>query len=114
MFRFRHLLSVAVIAAVMSSMPFGVQAQPPGGGGPGGGGPGGGGPGGRGPRGVPGGPGSTLSLALNAVIQAELKVKEAQKTKIQALAEELNQRQQQLRDQFAPPNQNNRRNRNNG
>jgi Spy/CpxP family protein refolding chaperone len=121
MFRFRHNLIVATIAAAVSILSCHAQAQPPGPDGPDGArGPGGpGGPGGpRGPGGF-GGPGSILNLAQNPAVQEELKLKDGQKTKIQSLVEAVNQRRRQLREQMNPggpqgPGGNGRRDRNNG
>src|SRR5262245_47736963 len=100
---FRTSLITTALVTAFSVMVF-AQAQPPGGGGPaGGGGPRGGGPrGGPGGRMVPGGPNGALGLALNSVVQTELKIKDTQKTKLQALAEEASQRQQQVREQMFP------------
>ena len=114
MFRFRNPLIAAGIAAALSILVCHALAQPPGRGGPGG------------PRrpGGPGGPGgSILDLVQNAAVQVELKVKDAQKTKIQTLAETVNQHRRQLRGQMDPrgqqgpgpgPGGNGPQNRNNG
>ena len=114
MFRSRNPLIAAGIAAALSLLACHAIAQPPGRGGPGG------------PRrpGGPGGPGgSILDLAQNSAVQVELKVKDAQKTKIQTLAETVNQRRWQLRGQMDPrgqqgpgpgPGGNGPQNRNNG
>ena len=66
----------------------------------------------RGGRGGPGGPvgpvgqrGSILSLAQYPVVQKELKLTDAQKTKIRSVAELSNQRQQKLRDLMNPRGQ---------
>ena len=117
MFRSRSPLVAVGIAAALSILACYAIAQPPGRRGPGG------------PRraGGPVGPvgpgGSILDLVQNAAVQGELKVKDAQKTKIQTLAETVNQRRRQLRDQMDPrgqqgqgqgPGGNGPRNRNNG
>src|SRR5262249_45570949 len=76
MFRSRNPLIAVGIAAALSILACYAIAQPPGRRGPGG------------PRraGGPGGPGgSILDLVQNAAVQGELKVKDAQKTKIQTL-----------------------------
>ncbi len=124
MFRFRHTLIVATIAAAVSILSCHAQAQPAGPGGPDGargpGGPGGpGGPRGPGGPGGFGGPGSILNLVQNPAVQEELKLKDGQKTKIQSLVEAVNQRRRQLREQMNPgrpqgPGGNGRRDRNNG
>ena len=99
MFRYRNPLIAVGIAAALSILACYAIAQPPGRRGPGG------------PR-RPGGPsgpvgpgGSILDLVENAAVQAELKIKDAQKTKIQTLAETVNQRRRQLRDQMDPRGQ---------
>ncbi len=117
MFRSRSPLVAVGIAAALSILACYAIAQPPGRRGPGG------------PRraGGPVGPvgpgGSILDLVQNAAVQGELKVKDAQKTKIQTLAETVNQCRRQLRDQMDPrgqqgqgqgPGGNGPRNRNNG
>src|SRR5580704_14373549 len=107
MFRFRHSLIVATIAAAVSILSCRVQAQPAGPGGPDGargpGGPGGpGGPRGPGGPGGPGGFGSFLNLVQNPAVQEELKLKDVQKTKIQSLVEAVNQRRRQIREQMNP------------
>jgi hypothetical protein len=114
MFRSRNPLIAVGIAAALSILACHAIAQPPGRRGPGG------------PRraGGPGGPGgSILDLVQNAAVQGELKVKDAQKTKIQTLAETVNQHRRQLRGQMDPrgqqgqgsgPGGNGPQNRNNG
>ena len=57
---------------------------------------------------------STLGLALNAGLQKELKVTPPQKTKLEALSEQANKKQQELRDQMSTVFRNLRGNRNNG
>jgi Spy/CpxP family protein refolding chaperone len=124
MLRFRHTLIVATIAAAVSILSCHAQAQPAGPGGPDGargpGGPGGpGGPRGPGGPGGFGGPGSIVNLVQNPAVQEELKLKDAQKTKIQSLVEAVNQRRRHLREQMNPggpqgPGGNGGRGRNNG
>ena len=95
MFRFRQTLIVTAIAAAFSVPCSYAQAQR-----------------GRSGRDGPGGPvgpvgtsGLILSLARYPVVQAELKLEDPQKKKIQALAESSSQRQHQLRDQMNPRGQ---------
>jgi hypothetical protein len=128
MYRFRHVLITVAMVAAFSAIASSAYAQPGGGGGGGGrggrGGFGGFGGFGGGPGGFGGGPGgrgggSVLSLALNAAVGEEIKLKEPQKVKLQALQETVNQRRQQLREQMFPQrqrgqnNQGGGRNRNN-
>jgi hypothetical protein len=112
--RLRHILIAAAMVAASLALTFDAKAQP-GGGGRGGRGGGPGGPGGWG--GFGGFGGGLLNLVQNPAVQEELKLKDPQKTKIQALNETANQSRQQIRDQMAPQGQQNqggRRNRNNG
>jgi hypothetical protein len=109
MHRFHHILITAAMVAASLALTFDAKAQPQGGAG-------------RGGRGFGGGPGGgfgggLLNTVQNPAVQTELKLKEAQKAQIQTLVETVDQRRQQLRNQFAPQgqqqNQRGGRNRNN-
>jgi hypothetical protein len=104
MSRLRLTFMTAAMLLALAALTLNSLAQPPGGGGGGGGRGGFGGPGGGfgGPGGGFGGPGggSLLQLASNPAVQEDLKLKDAQKTKIKSLSDKYNAQMQELRTQM--------------